>query len=81
MIHRDCPDQGVPSVSRDKDILCDFRQNNVNDCLANICPGYWQLLKAQSTLILLALGRATIKVQDCINSIIATNFEENTMIS
>lgn len=40
-------------------------------------PGYWQWLKAPSTLILLALGRAKIKVQDWINSTIATNFEEN----
>lgn len=29
-------DEGVPYVSRDKDILCDFKQNIVNHCLAKI---------------------------------------------
>lgn len=29
-------DQGVPRVSRDKDAQCYFRQNSINDCLAQI---------------------------------------------
>lgn len=29
-------DEGVPHVSKDKDILCDFKQNIINHCLAKI---------------------------------------------
>lgn len=26
--------EGVPHISRDKDILCNFKQNTINHCLA-----------------------------------------------
>lgn len=29
-------DEGVPHISKDKDILCDFKQNIINHCLAKI---------------------------------------------
>lgn len=29
-------DGGVPHISRDTDILCDFKQNIINHCLAKI---------------------------------------------
>lgn len=29
-------DEGVPHASRDKDILCDFKQNIINHCLAKV---------------------------------------------